>query len=101
VLRREPGRAAAVLENAAHLAAVTGAADPESAVVSVILGDPHVAVEAARRCRELGVHVGCFRPPSVPAGTSRLRLTARANLTAADRGLVERVLTEVLTGARA
>jgi len=101
VLRREPDRAAAVLENAAHLAAVTGAADPESAVVSVILGDPHVAVEAARRCRELGVHVGCFRPPSVPAGTSRLRLTARANLTAADRGLVERVLTEVLTGARA
>jgi len=26
--------------------------------------------------------VGCFRPPSVPDGVPRLRLTARADLTA-------------------
>ena len=31
-----------------------------------------------------GIRVGCFRPPAVPAGTARLRLTARANLTDAD-----------------
>ncbi|MEU5842729.1 8-amino-7-oxononanoate synthase [Rhodococcus sp. NPDC047139] len=100
VLRAEPGRAAAVLEQAAHLADVTGVDAPPSAVVSVVLGDPHVAVEAARQCRERGVHVGCFRPPSVPAGTSRLRLTARAGLTDAERTLVDEVLTDVLTVAR-
>ncbi|TCN49408.1 8-amino-7-oxononanoate synthase [Rhodococcus sp. SMB37] len=100
VLRAEPERAGAVLDRARHLAATTSAATPESAVVSVILGDPHVAVGAARECRERGLHVGCFRPPSVPDGTSRLRLTARADLTAEDLELIDRVLTDVLVGAR-
>ena len=35
-------------------------------------------------CRAAGVHVGCFRPPSVPEGTSRLRAAVRADLTDAD-----------------
>ena len=54
---------------------------PDSAVVSVILGEPEVALAAATACLDRGVRVGCFRPPTVPAGTSRLRLTARASLT--------------------
>ena len=59
---------------------------PESAVVSVILGAPEVAVAAATACLERGVRVGCFRPPSVPPGTSRLRLTARASLSDDELG---------------
>ncbi|MZE76842.1 8-amino-7-oxononanoate synthase [Streptomyces sp. SID5475] len=35
----------------------------------------------AADCRAGGLAVGCFRPPSVPDGVSRLRLTARADLT--------------------
>lgn len=96
VLRRQPQRAEAVLDRAADLAALAGAPEPSSAVVSVILGDPQRAVDAAARCRVLGLHVGCFRPPSVPAGTSRLRLTARATIGDGDLAHIEQVLTTVL-----
>lgn len=96
VLRREPGLAAAVCARARELAAAIGAPEPASAVVSLVLGDPERALAAAARCRAEGVVVGCFRPPSVPVGTSRLRLTARADLTAAD---VERAAAVVLAAA--
>jgi len=96
VLAAEPERSAAVLRNAAALAEAAGLVAPASAVVPVVLGDPEVAVAAAQRCLEQGVRVGCFRPPSVPEGTSRLRLTARADLTAADLATVREVLAEVL-----
>ena len=96
VLRRDPALASRVVEVAEHLAAVTGAEQPRSAVVSVILGDPARAVSAAGRCLELGVRVGCFRPPSVPEGTARLRLTARADLSDADLARASDVLAQVL-----
>lgn len=99
VLRAEPWRAEAVLRNARTLADICGLAEvPQSAVVSVILGDPELAVAAATDCLEAGVKVGCFRPPTVPAGTSRLRLTARASLDPAELDIARRVLTDVLAG---
>ncbi|CAN5367132.1 8-amino-7-oxononanoate synthase [soil metagenome] len=98
LLIAEPSRADAVLANARELARVCGVADePQSAVVSVILGDPEVAVAAADACLERGVRVGCFLPPTVPAGTSRLRLTARASLTGDELDLARRVLADVLS----
>src|SRR5690242_1692190 len=88
VLIAEPQRAQAVLDHAAELARISGDATvPDSAVVSVILGEPEVAVAAAAACLDRGVRVGCFRPPTVPEGTSRLRLTARASLTADEMDL--------------
>lgn len=93
VLADEPWRPRAVLDHARVLADACGVAEiPESAVVSVILGDPDAAVAAAAACLEAGLLVGCFRPPSVPAGTSRLRLTARSSLTEADLDVARRVL---------
>ena len=98
LLIARPDLPAKVLGNAAALAAGCGVAErPESAVVSVILGQPETAVAAATACLDRGVRVGCFRPPSVPAGTSRLRLTARASLSDDELDLARRVLTEVLT----
>jgi 8-amino-7-oxononanoate synthase len=46
----------------------------------VPVGPATRAAELAARLEEAGVLVGCFRPPSVPDGISRLRLTARADL---------------------
>lgn len=101
VLIAEPWRAEAVLAHAATLAGFGGVTEtPDSAVVSVILGDPEVALAAAAACVERGVRVGCFRPPTVPAGTSRLRLTARASLDATELELAGRVLGEVLSLVR-
>lgn len=101
VLEAEPWRPAAVLGHAGELARVCGVAEiPQSAVVSVILGDPEVALAAALACLDAGIRVGCFRPPTVPAGTSRLRLTARASLSADELDLARRVLADVLSGVR-
>ncbi|WP_425003979.1 8-amino-7-oxononanoate synthase [Mycolicibacterium sp. S3B2] len=98
VLVDEPRRAQRVLDRAAELAAVCGVDEvPSSAVVSVILGAPEVALAAAAACLQRGVRVGCFRPPTVPAGTSRLRLTARASLSEDDMALAREVLTDVLS----
>ncbi|MBV5246434.1 8-amino-7-oxononanoate synthase [Mycolicibacterium sp. PAM1] len=100
VLVEEPWRAQRVLDHATTLAQICGVADvPSSAVVSVILGEPEVALAAAMGCLERGVRVGCFRPPTVPAGTSRLRLTARASLSDDEMALAREVLTDVLSRA--
>ncbi|MGR8011868.1 8-amino-7-oxononanoate synthase [Streptomyces hypolithicus] len=68
---------------------------PDAAVVSVLAPSPGQAVQWAADCRAAGLVVGCFRPPSVPDGISRLRLTARADLT--DRQIEQAVATVVGT----
>jgi 8-amino-7-oxononanoate synthase len=103
LLRTEPGLAAAARTRASELATAardTGLAvtEPRGAVCSVLLGSPAAAVAGARICAEHGVRVGCFRPPSVPDGVSRLRLTARADLADSD---VERAARALRAVARA
>jgi 8-amino-7-oxononanoate synthase len=98
VLREEPERSARVTEHAQTLsAALSGAglrvSTPDAAVVSVLAPTPQAAAEWAQRCREDGVLVGCFRPPSVPDNVSRLRLTVRADLTEADLARAVEVIT--------
>ncbi|OBB38137.1 8-amino-7-oxononanoate synthase [Mycobacterium sp. 852002-51961_SCH5331710] len=101
ILNAEPWRAQAVIDRAAALASICSVPErPESAVVSVILGDPDVAFGAAVACLDRGVRVGCFRPPTVPAGTSRLRLTARASLTDDEMRSASEVLADVLATVR-
>jgi 8-amino-7-oxononanoate synthase len=59
-------------------------------VVPVIVGEASAAVELSARLEEHGLLVPAIRPPSVPAGTARLRVSLTAGHTGGDVGrLVE------------
>jgi 8-amino-7-oxononanoate synthase len=97
VLRREPeraGRARAVARDFHRRLGAAGldVTTPDACVVSVRAPSPEDAVAWAARCRDDGLAVGCFRPPSVPDGVSRLRLTARGDLTEAEVGRAVEVI---------
>ncbi|WP_415973260.1 8-amino-7-oxononanoate synthase [Rhodococcus sp. 077-4] len=96
VLRGEPERVHAIGLRSRQLAVAAGVEPTGSAVVPVVLGVAHRAVSAAQACLARGVRVGCFRPPSVAHDASRLRLTARADLTDVDIDRAASVLAEVL-----
>nr|WP_248760853.1 8-amino-7-oxononanoate synthase [Pseudarthrobacter sp. SSS035] len=90
IIRDEPWRAGSVRRNAAALAAglapaLTGrgaAVEPTTgAVQSITMPSAESALAATQAAHTAGVRIGCFRPPSVPDGIARLRLTARATLT--------------------
>jgi len=81
----DPGLAAAALartRDVERLAARAGlpATPSASAVLGIVLGTADRATSAAALCADHGVLVGCFRPPSVPPGSSRLRVCGRADL---------------------
>jgi 8-amino-7-oxononanoate synthase len=97
ILRTGPELSQRARDNARRLAELaTGlgfeTSEPAAAVVRVVLGEAAAAVQARDICVAQGVHVGCFRPPSVPAGQACLRLTARANLSEFHLALAFRAL---------
>jgi 8-amino-7-oxononanoate synthase len=53
-------------------------------IVSVILGENRLALDAASRLRAVGVLAQAIRPPTVPPGSARLRLTVKATFTRSD-----------------
>ena len=58
--------------------------EPAAGVLSVAAPSPEAALAWAAACRDRGVAVGCFRPPSTPDGISRLRLTINVGVPRAD-----------------
>jgi 8-amino-7-oxononanoate synthase len=47
-------------------------------IVPVVLGSPAAAVAAAAQLKDRGYLVGAIRPPTVPQGTARLRISVSA-----------------------
>jgi 8-amino-7-oxononanoate synthase len=100
IVRTEPERVARLARVAARLARAAGVPTPAGVVLSVPVAGPREAVAAAEACAAAGIRVGVFRPPSVPDGVSRLRLTARATLTDAALEWAAEVLAAALAGIR-
>jgi 8-amino-7-oxononanoate synthase len=83
------------LARARAFTSALGLPDAQSAVVPLVLGDEARALAASAALEERGFLVTAIRPPTVPAGTSRLRFTFAAahseedvaNLIAAVRAL--------------
>src|SRR5205085_1357624 len=61
-------------------------------IVPVLIGDPARAVAVADRLRDRGFLVPAIRPPTVPPGTSRLRIS----LTTAHTGAEVEALREAI-----
>ncbi|SPR97670.1 8-amino-7-oxononanoate synthase [Cupriavidus taiwanensis] len=96
--RAQLARCIALLrEGLAQLAAIAGwtLGDSQTAVQPLIVGDNGAALALSAALEADGIRVGAIRPPTVPEGTARLRITLSAAHTEAD---VRRLL-EVLSAA--
>ena len=51
-----------------------------SPIIPFIVGDNTSVVQLGKRFNEAGIRVGVIRPPSVPEGTARLRISINRNL---------------------
>ena len=69
--------------------------DFASPIVPVIVGDPDATLDLADRLRERGFLAPAIRPPSVPEGTSRLRISLTAAHGADDIAALVRTLSEI------
>jgi 8-amino-7-oxononanoate synthase len=90
-LHRQTGRLRAALE-AGGLSPLPG----ESAILPVLVGDPRRAMAISAAARAGGVIAPAIRPPSVPEGGSRLRLTVSPGF---DDSLIDRAAEVVLAAA--
>jgi 8-amino-7-oxononanoate synthase len=73
IIQSTPGLAAKPLNKAKLFARRLDLPPPESAIVPVVLGTPERALAASAALEADGFLVTAIRPPTVPAGTSRLR----------------------------
>jgi 8-amino-7-oxononanoate synthase len=97
LLRERPHRVQRLRSNARVLRRALAAegfpvADVEMQIVPLIVGEEDIALRLCQEAIERGVFAQAIRPPTVPAGSSRLRLTAMASHTSAELGVAAKVL---------
>jgi len=102
LLREQPRRVEKLQRNAAVLRESLDAEglpvpDGVTQIVPVIVGDAGEAVRASERALEQGVFAQAIRPPTVPAGSSRLRLTVMASHTRSELRDAARLLAKCVT----
>ena len=78
IIENEPETIARPMQNAVTFTRRAGLPDATSTIVPVIVGDEQKALQASSLLEQEGFAVIAIRPPTVPKGTSRLRLTFSA-----------------------
>ncbi|SNS15503.1 8-amino-7-oxononanoate synthase [Sphingomonas laterariae] len=83
IVRDEPERRARLMALIAH-AAASGLPATGSQIIPIIIGDDKRTMAIAAALQEQGFDVRGIRPPTVPAGTARLRVSLTLNATPDD-----------------
>jgi 8-amino-7-oxononanoate synthase len=78
VIETEPAYAAEPLRKARLFTRALNLPEAQSAIVPVIVGEAEAALSASEMLRDEGFLVVAIRPPTVPAGTARLRFAFTA-----------------------
>ena len=89
IVQTEPQLRDTLLANSAWFRAQLRAAgfdvaENEAPIISIVIGAPDLAVAFSNRLMERNIFVSAIRPPTVPAGTSRLRISMMATHTRKD-----------------
>ena len=97
LLASRPGVVEHLRRNAAVMRQALGAhhldvGASRTQIIPVMVGDAHRALTLCERALEGGVFAQAIRPPTVPHGTSRLRLTVMANHRADELEAAARVI---------
>ena len=79
IIEREPAYCALPMARAQQFAEAVGLAPPRSCIVPLPLGAPERALAASAALERHGFLVMAIRPPTVPDGTARLRITFTAS----------------------
>jgi 8-amino-7-oxononanoate synthase len=78
IIETEPELTAKPLAKARAFTSRLGLPEAQSPIVPLIVGEPELALQASNRLGEEGFLVAPIRPPTVPAGTARLRFAFTA-----------------------
>lgn len=96
LIAEEPWRREQIRALAALLRERLGMDSDDSPIVPLVIGDSRAAVAVAHRLGESGFDARAVRPPTVPEGTARLRVSLNADLTADDVSRFARHLQSIL-----
>ncbi|MAU41164.1 MAG: 8-amino-7-oxononanoate synthase [Kordiimonas sp.] len=78
IIEQDPDYCARPMKNAALFCHLMGLPAPQSCIVPLLIGDTNRTMQYATALREEGFLVSGIRPPTVPEGTARLRITFSA-----------------------
>jgi len=86
IIQNEPERREQLLNNAKYLRLKLQESgfvvkEGETPIISLLIGDSHEAIQFSEKLMDEGVFIPAIRPPTVPKGSSRLRITVMATHT--------------------